>query len=82
MKIQTAILGAPLTTGVGSGALTVTVADVSGKIATHTVSFTRLPRSPSTLSYDANGNLAAVRHQLGYDAENRFVATGAGVTLP
>jgi L-lactate permease len=56
-----AILGVPVSSG--ANALTTTVTDVSGNIATQTVSFSVLSPQSSVFSYDQNGNLAAVSNQ-------------------
>jgi RHS repeat-associated protein len=86
MKIQTAILGVPLSTGTGGSALTVTVTDVSGNIATQMVSFSVVSPQSSVFSYDQNGNLSSVQSvssvDYSYDAENRLVkAVSNSVTV-
>jgi RHS repeat-associated protein len=72
----------------GANALTVTVQDVSGNVATQVVNFTvQTVTNRSEFAYDLNGNLASVFSvpsvvNYGYDAENRLTTvTSNGVAI-
>jgi RHS repeat-associated protein len=76
-----AIPGVPVTGG--ANALTVTVTDVSGNIATQVVNVTVVNGEPVSIGYDANGN--QTNHNewgMTYDRENRLVsATSASLAV-
>jgi len=66
-----AIPGVPVTGG--ANALTVTVTDVSGNVATQVVNVTVISGQPVSIGYDANGN--QTNHNdwaMAYDRENRL----------
>ena len=66
-----AIPGVPVTGG--ANALTVTVTDVSGNIATQVVNVTVMSGQPVSIGYDANGNQTTHNGwAMTYDRENRL----------
>jgi len=71
-----AIPGVPVTGG--ANALTVTVTDVSGNIATQVVNVTVISGQPVSIGYDANGN--QTNHNewaMAYDRENRLASASS-----
>jgi RHS repeat-associated protein len=82
-----AITNVPVTAG--ANALTATVQDVSGNVATQMVNFTvQTVTNRSQFAYDANGNMTSSSAGVSpvfvyqYDAENRLVSvTSNGVTV-
>jgi RHS repeat-associated protein len=71
-----AIPGVPVTGG--ANALTVTVTDVSGNIATQVVNVTVMSGQPVSIGYDANGNQTTHNGwAMTYDRENRLASASS-----
>jgi RHS repeat-associated protein len=71
-----ALPGVPVTGG--ANALTVTVTDVSGNIATQVVNFTVISGSPVSVGYDGNGNQTNENGwAFAYDRQNRLTSASS-----